>query len=46
VRRGSPLYNNKKIQVRGVRPRFVKYYTLKTKIFLGKKLGRYAANNK
>ncbi|MDD5465024.1 MAG: hypothetical protein PHP73_01600 [Candidatus Omnitrophica bacterium] len=33
VRRGSPLYNNKKIQGRGVRPRFSQNYSLKTKFF-------------
>ena len=42
VRRGSPLYNNKKIYGRGVRPRFSQCNTLKTKIFLGKRLGRSA----
>jgi len=36
VRRVSPLYNKRKIQVRGVRPRY-NYQVLKTKIFLGKK---------
>jgi len=33
VRRGSPLYNNKKIYGRGVRPRFSQNYPLKTKFF-------------
>jgi hypothetical protein len=41
VRRGSPLYNIKKIQGRGVRPRFVKLSNLKNKIFFRKEeLGR------
>ncbi|MDD2679498.1 MAG: hypothetical protein PHO03_01670 [Candidatus Omnitrophica bacterium] len=46
VRRGSPLYNNKKIQGRGVRPRFSSPYTLKTKIFLGKKSSSAPAFNR
>jgi hypothetical protein len=33
VRRGSPLYNKRKIHGRGVRPRFSSLYTLKTKFF-------------
>jgi len=42
VRRGSPLYNNKKIYGRGVRPRLKLSLHLKNKIFLGKRLGRSA----
>jgi len=33
VRRGSPLYNNKKINGRGVRPRFSQFLHLKNKFF-------------
>jgi hypothetical protein len=46
VRRGSPLYNNKKIHGRGVRPRFSQLLQPKNKIFIGKKLGRFPLYNK
>jgi len=47
VRRGFASGKAKlKNQCHPLRPRFAKYYTLKTKIFLGNKLGRYAAINK
>jgi hypothetical protein len=46
VRRGPPLYNNKKIYGRGVRPRSSQNYNLKTKIFLGKSSSACRLNNK
>jgi len=42
VRRGSPLYNNKKIYGRGVRPRLKLSLPLKTKFFRRERLCRSA----